>query len=118
MEEGGETVFPLASPKSRQPGTEDIVRPGMEDCSIGTISFTTMFMLRHAMLYVYGVGLAVVPTKADAVLFYNRLGDMRTDPASYHGGCPPMKGQKWAANSWIWNVPSNEGMGLWSHLGM
>jgi hypothetical protein len=30
---------------------------------------------------------------------------------SLHGGCPPVKGVKWAANSWLWNVPN--GMAQW-----
>jgi prolyl 4-hydroxylase len=65
VDEGGETVFPLATPEKRLPGTELIDRPGMEDCAIG---------------------LAVIPKKADAVLFYNRVGDMKVRiPLSVYG---------------------------------
>jgi hypothetical protein len=41
------------------------------------------------------------------------LGLPQTDPMSYHGGCPPIKGIKWAANSWIWNVPTRKGYSQW-----
>jgi hypothetical protein len=59
----GETVFPLATPEKRLPGTEEIDRPGMEDCAIG---------------------LAVIPTKANAVLFYNREGNMKVQYCCYY----------------------------------
>ena len=47
--------------------------------------------------------LAVRPTKAHAVLFYSQHPDGGLDASSKHGGCPVIKGQKWAANLWIWN---------------
>jgi len=47
--------------------------------------------------------LAVRPKKAHAMLFYSQHPDGQLDPLSKHGGCPVLKGTKWAANLWIWN---------------
>jgi hypothetical protein len=47
--------------------------------------------------------LAVKPKKAEAVLFYDQLPMGGQDDASLHGGCPVLKGTKWAANLWVWN---------------
>ena len=42
--------------------------------------------------------MAVQPLKTQALLFYSQtpLGDL--DKLSVHGGCPVLKGTKWAAN--------------------
>lgn len=42
--------------------------------------------------------LSVRPNSARAVLFYSQLPTGEPDPASLHGGCPVLKGEKWAAN--------------------
>lgn len=47
--------------------------------------------------------LATTPKKAEAVLFYDQLPMGGQDDASLHGGCPVLKGTKWAANLWVWN---------------
>ena len=47
--------------------------------------------------------LSVRPKKAHAVLFYSQHPDGSLDKSSKHGGCPVLKGTKWAANLWIWN---------------
>jgi hypothetical protein len=49
--------------------------------------------------------LSVRPNSARAVLFYSQLPTGEPDPASLHGGCPVLKGEKWAANLWVWNTP-------------
>lgn len=49
--------------------------------------------------------LAIRPNSARAVLFYSQLPNGEQDPASLHGGCPVLKGEKWAANLWVWNTP-------------
>merc|ERR1712190_507959 len=82
--EGGETVFPKAV-TSQAPR---IHRPGMPDCSRG---------------------LSVSPHAYAAALFYHKHGDGTNDPRSAHGGCPPVRGEKWAINSFMWNVPFHEG---------
>lgn len=47
--------------------------------------------------------LAVRPRKARAILYYSQHPDGSLDLDSRHGGCPVLKGQKWAANLWVWN---------------
>ena len=47
--------------------------------------------------------LATKPKKAEAVLFYDQLPLGGQDDASLHGGCPVLKGTKWAANLWVWS---------------
>mmetsp|Transcript_7052 Transcript_7052/g.18410 ORF Transcript_7052/g.18410 Transcript_7052/m.18410 type:complete len:338 (+) Transcript_7052:380-1393(+) len=54
-------------------------------------------------------GLAVKPTKGNAVLFYSLLPNGHLDERSLHGGCKPRGDDdvvKWGANQWIWNKPS------------
>ncbi|KAJ9463638.1 Prolyl 4-hydroxylase 2 [Diplonema papillatum] len=46
-------------------------------------------------------GLRVYPTKGAAVLFYDMKPDKTQDPFSLHGGCPVIKGEKWAAPQWL-----------------
>ena len=48
---------------------------------------------------------AVKPHSGRAVLFYSQLPNGESDPMSEHGGCPVLKGDKWAANLWVWNTP-------------
>merc|ERR1712039_50460 len=82
VQEGGETVFPKAPVAKQNP--KPIVRPGMPDCSRG---------------------LTVAPYALGAAMFYHKHGDGTNDPLSAHGGCPPLRGDKWAINSFMWNVP-------------
>lgn len=49
--------------------------------------------------------LAIRPHSSRAVLFYSQFPDGRVDPASLHGACPVLSGQKYAANLWVWNTP-------------
>ena len=44
--------------------------------------------------------------KGNALVFYSQRADGRLDPASLHGGCPPLDaaGEKWSANAWVWNT--------------
>ena len=41
--------------------------------------------------------LSVRPKKAHAILFYSQHPDGSLDRSSKHGGCPVLKGTKWAA---------------------
>jgi prolyl 4-hydroxylase len=52
--------------------------------------------------YLFYLGLKIKPEKGNAILFYNLLPNGQFDTLSYHGGCPILKGEKWAANKWIW----------------
>eukprot|EP00281_Chroomonas_sp_CCMP1168_P032002 CAMPEP_0206247654 /NCGR_PEP_ID=MMETSP0047_2-20121206/19934_1 /ASSEMBLY_ACC=CAM_ASM_000192 /TAXON_ID=195065 /ORGANISM="Chroomonas mesostigmatica_cf, Strain CCMP1168" /LENGTH=774 /DNA_ID=CAMNT_0053673211 /DNA_START=32 /DNA_END=2356 /DNA_ORIENTATION=- len=59
-----------------------------------------------------------VPTgKGNAVIFYHTTSKgqqenqfLELDPTSLHGGCDPIRGDKWAANFWIRNGPINHGV--------
>jgi hypothetical protein len=49
--------------------------------------------------------LAIQPNLARAILFFSQLPNGELDHAAWHGGCPVLKGEKWAANLWVWNTP-------------
>ncbi len=70
VEEGGETGFPRAGGK---PPVTDYARSCTE-------------------------GLVVHPKKGHATLFYSMLPSGEFDVYSLHGGCPVLKGRKWAVN--------------------
>ncbi|GFR41472.1 hypothetical protein Agub_g2162 [Astrephomene gubernaculifera] len=73
VEEGGETVFPDADRK--------VSGEGWSECA--------------------KQGLAVKPVRGDAVMFYSLKPDGSNDPASLHGSCPTLRGDKWSATKWI-----------------
>jgi len=52
----------------------------------------------------YYTKFAIPPRRGDAILFYSQTPMGHLDPASNHGACPVLKGQKWAANIWVWNA--------------
>ena len=72
---GGETVFPKV-PVPEGQTKED----GFSECAMQ--------------------GLAVKPKKGDAVLFWSIRPDGTFDPASLHGSCPVITGEKWSATKW------------------
>ncbi|CAL9182759.1 unnamed protein product [Musa hybrid cultivar] len=76
VKKGGETVFPNAEGASSQHKDET-----WSECARN--------------------GLAVKPHKGDAVLFFSLHIDGTTDPASLHGSCPVIEGEKWSAPKWI-----------------
>ncbi|WOK93963.1 putative prolyl 4-hydroxylase 6 [Canna indica] len=76
VERGGETVFPNAEGASSQHKDET-----WSECARN--------------------GLAVKPHKGDAVLFFSLHINGTTDPASLHGSCPVIEGEKWSAPKWI-----------------
>eukprot|EP00929_Paragymnodinium_shiwhaense_P083783 TRINITY_DN44756_c0_g1_i2.p1 TRINITY_DN44756_c0_g1~~TRINITY_DN44756_c0_g1_i2.p1 ORF type:complete len:562 (-),score=126.32 TRINITY_DN44756_c0_g1_i2:393-2078(-) len=86
---GGETVFPLVPGLQR----EDL-HPGMAECA---------------------QGLAVRPVALGAAIFYHMHGNGTADILSSHSGCPPLQGEKWAINSFMWNVPFSEGIQHYGH---
>ena len=47
-------------------------------------------------------GFKIHPGKGNAVLFYNLLPDGNADVQSLHAALPVVKGEKWAANIWLW----------------
>jgi prolyl 4-hydroxylase len=72
-EEGGETVFPYAEKKVEGEGWSECAKKG----------------------------LAVKATKGSALLFYSLKPSGEEDPASTHGSCPTLAGEKWSATRWI-----------------
>merc|ERR1719499_628614 len=48
---------------------------------------------------------SIRPNSARAILFYSQYPNGEADEFSRHGGCPVLKGTKWAANLWVWNAP-------------
>lgn len=93
VEEGGETVFPLAE-LSAESSSQNVIRTGMPECS---------------------QGLVVKPHQGDAAFFYHRQPNGNLDFKSEHGGCPPVRGVKYAINGFMWNVPWIQGL---SFMGM
>lgn len=90
VEEGGETVFPEAqATSSNSTAAPAIVRDGVAECS---------------------KGFAVPPLAFGAALFYHKHGNGSNDDRSRHAGCPTVRGEKWAINSFMWNVPMEEGL--------
>ncbi|CAH2076579.1 unnamed protein product [Thlaspi arvense] len=77
VDEGGETVFPLAKGNiSDVPWWKELSQCGKE-------------------------GLSVLPKKRDALLFWSTKPDATLDPSSLHGGCPVIKGNKWSSTKWL-----------------
>ncbi|KAL8059299.1 hypothetical protein ABFX02_03G076800 [Erythranthe guttata] len=77
VEEGGETVFPVAKGNfSSLPGWNE-----MSECA--------------------KKGLSVKPKMRDALLFWSLKPDATLDPSSLHGACPVIRGNKWSATKWM-----------------
>ena len=104
---GGETVFsevyppelPESERKSVDEALSDLRESGyIEGSGIETDSW------EETMVAVCRSRLSVKPSSGRAVLFYSQLPNGEQDFMSMHGGCPVLKGQKWAANLWVWNT--------------
>ncbi|KAJ1380029.1 Prolyl 4-hydroxylase, alpha subunit [Sesbania bispinosa] len=77
VEEGGETVFPAAKGNfSSVPWWNEL-----SDCG--------------------KKGLSIKPKMGDALLFWSMKPDATLDPASLHGSCPVIKGNKWSCTKWM-----------------
>ncbi|KAL7155547.1 hypothetical protein ABFS83_03G082200 [Erythranthe nasuta] len=77
VEEGGETVFPVAKGNfSSLPGWNET-----SECA--------------------KKGLSVKPKMGDALLFWSLKPDATLDPSSLHGACPVIRGDKWSATKWM-----------------
>lgn len=46
-------------------------------------------------------GISVAPRKGDALLFWSQKLDGNIDPATSHGSCPVVAGEKWSATKWL-----------------
>jgi hypothetical protein len=78
-ERGGNTAFPLSESSL---GVEPDDDEEIADCKRGLI---------------------VKPDAGQALMFYNRLPRGDLDPSSYHAGCPPKEGEKYAVNCFTWD---------------
>jgi prolyl 4-hydroxylase len=92
---GGQTVFPLA---------ED-THPDMIGGEVPSLAddVTTPGSWQRALVNQCYSKFAVKPVNVSSILFYSQLGDGSGDYLSEHGACPPLKGEKWGANLWVWN---------------
>ena len=106
-EAGGETVFSEAYPpeipeserRSLKEALQDLRESGdVEGSGIEKGSW------EEEMVAKCQSRLSVQPKSGRAVLFYSQFPNGEQDFMSKHGGCPVLKGQKWAANLWVWNT--------------
>ncbi|KAH9250898.1 hypothetical protein BASA81_011286 [Batrachochytrium salamandrivorans] len=96
VQEGGHTVFPRSTTHEGFNG-EHFAKQGPKH------GFTTEEFTRACDPK--GSALKGQPVAGNAVLFYSQGPDSRLDYMSLHGGCPPLSGEKWSANVWIYNRP-------------
>ena len=105
-EDGGETVFPKGWPPHQDPSE----RVSTKDALANLRASERGNVLEHGSWEENLVAqcrsrLAVRPHSSRAVLFYSQYPNGDVDPASLHGACPVLSGQKYAANLWAWNTP-------------
>jgi 2OG-Fe(II) oxygenase superfamily len=103
---GGETVFPKGWPPHLDPSD----RVSAEDALEALRASEQGNVLVHGsweerLVAQCRTRLAVRPHSSRAVLFYSQYPNGEVDPASLHGACPVLSGQKYAANLWAWNTP-------------
>jgi hypothetical protein len=97
--EGGGTVFPLSRTHLGY-DNKSCVHDGTEDTAGYIDSKEARWCCNES-----SSALKTVPRQGNAVLFYGQGPDGTLDKYSLHGGCPPVRGEKWSANVWIWNRP-------------
>lgn len=102
VEIGGETVFPNAvldsvEDMSTRARGEELRRQLVENGTIkeGSLEWNLFDTCRRK--------LNVKPVKGELILFYNVDSRGVLDSKSLHGACPPLSGEKWGANLWVWN---------------
>jgi len=96
---GGATVFPLSTTHEGYNG-EKLVHDG----TVNTPGYIDTKEAKYCCNET-STALRSNPIKGNAVLFYSQGPDGTLDPWSLHGGCPPVEGEKWSANVWVWNRP-------------
>jgi hypothetical protein len=107
--DGGETVFAKALPH----GKESVpLKKALADLrTSGSATMLATGSWEEEMSAQCRTKLAVRPKLARAVLFYSQHPNGKEDLASLHGGCPVLRGTKWAANLWTWSAPRPEFQG-------
>jgi len=108
-ENGGETVFPMAN----KDGLADVATSSEQrKAEADTYQYLQTKGLQDSyppgswqlkMVSECRTRMSIKPKARRTVLFYSQLADGSLDKMSFHGGCPVLEGQKWAANLWIWN---------------
>ena len=63
------------------------------------IKFLPSCITPNAMQNLQGLGVKAI--RGDALLFYGLKPNGETDPASLHGSCPTLKGDKFSATKWV-----------------
>lgn len=99
--DGGETVFakgwPVGQPEEEHVNLPQALKALRES---GDAEALMEGSWQEEMVAQCRSRLAVRPNSARAVLFYSQHPDGSPDKASLHGGCPVLRGEKWAANLW------------------
>lgn len=104
VEEGGQTVFPnVDPPSSTDKLPDDLLQTSAALSEDVKAIRDSQGSWEKKMVDDCYSKLAVRPRKARAILYYSQHPDGSLDLDSRHGGCPVLKGQKWAANLWVWN---------------
>ena len=91
---GGHTVFPFSRPtpnvsKAEHAGAHDAAVDGAPRCEFSGQQVAS--------------GLMVRPVIGDALIWYNQHPNGTLDGRVRHGACPVTRGEKVAANVWVWN---------------
>mmetsp|Transcript_24195 Transcript_24195/g.67434 ORF Transcript_24195/g.67434 Transcript_24195/m.67434 type:complete len:271 (+) Transcript_24195:216-1028(+) len=110
---GGELVFSHAWPQSK--GEEQPRRLQIDDAieELRATGHADAAGIRRGsweenMVATCRSKLSIKPKQGKAVLFYSQHPNGTQDYMSRHGGCPVLKGEKWAANLWVWNAPRGD----------
>lgn len=105
--DGGETLFskgwPVGQAEEDRVSKKDAIKALRDSGDVDNILERGSW--EEEMVADCRTRLAVRPHSARAVLFYSQNPDGTPDSSSLHGGCPVIKGEKWAANLWVWNAP-------------
>lgn len=102
---GGETVFPNGL--SEDFPLSNITKEDTDELLMA-LNISDKFeegSWQREMVHTCRTKLSVKPKRAEAVLFYSQFPNGEPDRSAYHGGCPVLQGEKWAANLWVWNGP-------------
>ncbi|KAI2514015.1 prolyl 4-hydroxylase alpha-subunit [Fragilaria crotonensis] len=103
---GGETVFTEAWPVDLPEDQRVDLKTALESLrkSKDAVGILEPGSWEEEMVAQCRSRLAIRPHAGRAVLFYSQLPSGEPDPASRHGGCPVLKGEKYASNLWVWNT--------------
>jgi hypothetical protein len=104
---GGETVFSEAWPPELSKNQRKTLEQALEELRASghaKASGIEEGSWEEEMVAVCRSKLSVRPWRGRAVLFYSQHPNGEQDTMAKHGGCPVLKGEKWAANLWVWNT--------------